>query len=60
MLKISLDSHEYGFGDNTFELDSFDRTGRGEMLDYNLSLKKISINGVGYNFDGIVDQVESC
>ena len=60
MVKISLDSHVYGFGDNIFELDSFDRTGKGEMLQYQLSIKKITINGVGYNFDGIIDQVESC
>lgn len=59
-LRIRLTSNEQCLAYNNYEFDSFDRMGRGELLEYTRGLKKLTLNGVSYFFDGLIRFVESC
>ena len=45
--------------DNVYLLNSFDRGGINASIPYTRSLKKITINGIPYYFDGLIRIVES-
>jgi hypothetical protein len=35
-------------------MDSFDPTGKNKVLEYQISLCKITVGNVGYRFDGLI------
>lgn len=59
-LVLNLATHSTSIETDIKCLDTYDRTGVNSMLEYKLSLSKIWIYSMGYSFDGLVLNVESC
>lgn len=57
VLALDLRDTSTNIEENKYYLDSFDREGKSDMLEYSRSLCKINIGPVGYRFDGLIRMV---
>lgn len=59
-LSLNLHTHSLSLTDNLYFLDSYNRKGTSQLLEYEPSLCQLTINSMVYRFDGLIRAVESC